>query len=50
MNKKLDVNDSCWCGSGKIFKDCHYPDYGLAGISKEELEVFGSSGVSALLK
>ncbi len=24
-NKKLGRNDPCWCGSGKKFKKCHYP-------------------------
>ncbi len=24
--KKLSRNDPCWCGSGKKFKKCHYPD------------------------
>ncbi|HUQ85208.1 MAG TPA: preprotein translocase subunit SecA [Candidatus Limnocylindrales bacterium] len=23
---KLSRNDPCWCGSGKKFKKCHYPD------------------------
>lgn len=23
--KKLGRNDPCWCGSGKKFKNCHYP-------------------------
>jgi preprotein translocase subunit SecA len=25
-NKKLGRNDPCWCGSGKKYKRCHYPD------------------------
>jgi uncharacterized protein YecA (UPF0149 family) len=25
-NQKLGRNDSCWCGSGKKFKKCHYPN------------------------
>ena len=25
---KLGRNDPCWCGSGKKFKKCHYPQYG----------------------
>lgn len=24
--KKLGRNDSCWCGSGKKYKKCHYPN------------------------
>lgn len=24
--KELGRNDPCWCGSGKKFKKCHYPD------------------------
>src|SRR5690348_15959171 len=24
-NKKLGRNDPCWCGSGKKWKKCHYP-------------------------
>jgi preprotein translocase subunit SecA len=24
--KKLGRNDPCWCGSGKKYKRCHYPD------------------------
>lgn len=24
MNKKLERNDLCWCGSGKKYKICHY--------------------------
>ncbi len=26
--KKIGRNDPCWCGSGKKWKDCHYPDSG----------------------
>jgi preprotein translocase subunit SecA len=25
-NKNLGRNDPCWCGSGKKYKKCHYPD------------------------
>lgn len=25
ISKKLGRNDPCWCGSGKKFKKCHYP-------------------------
>ena len=25
---KLGRNDPCWCGSGKKWKKCHYPQYG----------------------
>ena len=25
-HKKLGRNDPCWCGSGKKYKQCHYPD------------------------
>ncbi|MCC6728514.1 MAG: SEC-C domain-containing protein [Chthonomonadales bacterium] len=24
--RKLGRNDACWCGSGKKYKHCHYPD------------------------
>ncbi len=27
-NKKLGRNDPCWCGSGKKWKKCHYPNVG----------------------
>jgi preprotein translocase subunit SecA len=23
---KIGRNDPCWCGSGKKYKVCHYPD------------------------
>jgi preprotein translocase subunit SecA len=26
--KKLSRNDPCWCGSGKKWKKCHYPQIG----------------------
>lgn len=26
--KKIGRNDPCWCGSGKKWKKCHYPQYG----------------------
>ncbi len=26
INAKLGRNDSCWCGSGKKYKKCHYPN------------------------
>ena len=25
---KLGRNDPCWCGSGKKFKKCHFPEMG----------------------
>ncbi|MBI5127647.1 preprotein translocase subunit SecA [Candidatus Roizmanbacteria bacterium] len=25
-NKKIGRNDPCWCGSGKKYKKCHYPN------------------------
>ena len=25
-SKKLGRNDPCWCGSGKKYKRCHYPN------------------------
>ncbi len=28
-NKKLGRNDPCWCGSGKKWKKCHYPQLGV---------------------
>src|SRR5438046_2952933 len=24
----IGLNDDCWCGSGKKWKKCHYPDEG----------------------
>lgn len=27
-NKKIGRNDPCWCGSGKKWKKCHYPQLG----------------------
>jgi len=29
--KKIGRNDPCWCGSGKKWKKCHYPDPGPNG-------------------
>ena len=26
--KKIGRNDPCWCGSGKKWKKCHYPQEG----------------------
>jgi uncharacterized protein YchJ len=26
--KQLGRNEPCWCGSGKKFKKCHYPEMG----------------------
>ncbi len=26
LHKKLGRNDPCWCGSGKKYKKCHYPN------------------------
>jgi preprotein translocase subunit SecA len=26
VRRKLGRNDPCWCGSGKKYKHCHYPD------------------------
>lgn len=31
----ISRNDPCWCGSGKKWKKCHYPDQGSAGAGKE---------------
>ncbi|MGE0490422.1 MAG: preprotein translocase subunit SecA [Vulcanimicrobiota bacterium] len=28
VSKKIGRNDPCWCGSGKKWKKCHYPDEG----------------------
>jgi preprotein translocase subunit SecA len=30
--KKLGRNDPCWCGSGKKWKKCHYPQYGRSNF------------------
>jgi preprotein translocase subunit SecA len=27
-SKQLGRNDPCWCGSGKKWKKCHYPNLG----------------------
>ncbi len=27
-HRKIGRNDPCWCGSGKKWKKCHYPQYG----------------------
>ena len=29
--KKIGRNDPCWCGSGKKWKKCHYPELGGSG-------------------
>ena len=29
-------NDSCWCGSGKKWKKCHYPDSGPSQVNIKE--------------
>jgi len=29
--EKLGRNDPCWCGSGKKWKKCHYPELGSSG-------------------
>lgn len=29
-SKKIGRNDPCWCGSGKKWKKCHYPDPGAS--------------------
>lgn len=28
QNKRISRNDPCWCGSGKKWKKCHYPNLG----------------------
>ena len=28
VRSKMSRNDQCWCGSGKKWKKCHYPDEG----------------------
>ncbi|MDP1607968.1 MAG: methionyl aminopeptidase [Chlamydiales bacterium] len=35
-------NDPCWCGSGKKWKKCHYPDYpATTPLAKRYLDTFG---------
>lgn len=34
-------NDPCWCGSGKKWKKCHYPNLGKIDISATYLKQFG---------
>ncbi len=31
----IDRNDSCWCGSGKKWKKCHWPDTGHAAFDAQ---------------
>lgn len=45
MTAQIGRNDPCWCGSGKKFKRCHWPD---EGISDKEREIFGSFGLNPL--
>lgn len=33
-------NDDCWCGSGKKWKKCHYPDSGSQTFDKLKLEYY----------
>ncbi|MBN2479795.1 MAG: methionyl aminopeptidase [Parachlamydiales bacterium] len=39
----IERNDSCWCGSGKKFKKCHYPKLNeeASNISQKYLDNFG---------
>ncbi|MGH4122450.1 MAG: YecA family protein [Clostridium sp.] len=48
MNFKTGRNDQCWCGSGKKFKLCHWPDQG--NQIKTEWTTFGSFGASVRME
>lgn len=48
MNFKTGRNDPCWCGSGKKFKRCHWPDQGTQ--IKYERATFGSFGTSVMMQ
>ncbi|MBI5273101.1 MAG: methionyl aminopeptidase [Chlamydiia bacterium] len=38
----MERNDPCWCGSGKKWKKCHYPDLSTSNpLSKEYLRRYG---------
>lgn len=37
----ISRNDPCWCGSGKKFKKCHYPQESLEDPSKAYLQNYG---------
>lgn len=38
----IERNDPCWCGSGKKWKKCHYPDLSTSNpLSKEYLRRYG---------
>lgn len=34
-------NDQCWCGSGKKWKKCHYPEDGVHDLSREYKKKYG---------
>lgn len=48
MDLRTGRNDPCWCGSGKKFKRCHWPDQGLQ--TKQERAAFGSFGTSVRMQ
>lgn len=45
---KLGRNDPCWCGSGKKFKRCHWPDTSPSVESDKIYEEFGPFGTGPL--
>lgn len=45
---KLGRNDPCWCGSGKKFKKCHWPDAGPSTEPDRIYEKLGPFGTSPL--
>ena len=48
MNFKTGRNDPCWCGSGKKFKRCHWPEQG--NPIKAERAAFGPFGTSVRME
>lgn len=47
---KIGRNDPCWCGSGKKFKKCHWPDTGPdLGVTKGG-QVYSPFGVGPILQ
>ena len=37
----ISRNDPCWCGSGKKFKKCHYPQQSAKDLPKTYLQNYG---------
>lgn len=36
----ISRNDPCWCGSGKKWKKCHYPEMGTSSLAEEYLRKY----------